>query len=122
MPIAAPRSCTQYPCRNMAVLNGRCAQHAQRFEQQRGTSTQRGYDGRWRKARIAWLAEHWFCVACRLQGRMAAASEVDHIKPHRGDMDLFWDQTNWQSLCKACHSRKTASESGWAGRVGQISR
>jgi len=29
---------------------------------------------------------------------------VDHIRPHRGDLGLFWDSNNWQSLCWTCHS------------------
>jgi 5-methylcytosine-specific restriction protein A len=45
-----------------------------------------------------------------------AANEVDHIKPHKGDMALFWDSSNWQSLCKPCHSAKTATEDGGFGR------
>ena len=35
---------------------------------------------------------------------MTAASVVDHIKPHKGDKALFWDQANWQPLCASCHS------------------
>ena len=35
---------------------------------------------------------------------------VDHIVPHRGDQKLFWDKSNWQPLCKACHDRKTWRE------------
>ena len=35
---------------------------------------------------------------------------VDHIIPHRGDQKLFWDQNNWQSLCKSCHDKKTLTE------------
>lgn len=27
-----------------------------------------------------------------------------------GDSKLFWDRTNWQSLCKPCHDRKTMTE------------
>ena len=34
---------------------------------------------------------------------------LDHIIPHRGDQRLFWDQTNWESLCKGCHDKKTGS-------------
>lgn len=34
---------------------------------------------------------------------MVAASVVDHKIAHRGDMTLFWDKANWQSLCKPCH-------------------
>ena len=29
---------------------------------------------------------------------------------HRGDQELFWDMTNWQSLCKGCHDQKTFTE------------
>ncbi|CQR75082.1 hypothetical protein SpAn4DRAFT_4446 [Sporomusa ovata] len=32
---------------------------------------------------------------------------MDHIKAHRGDQVLFWDQSNWQPLCKKCHDKKT---------------
>jgi 5-methylcytosine-specific restriction protein A len=27
----------------------------------------------------------------------------DHIKPHRGNAPLFWDEANLQTLCKPCH-------------------
>ncbi|TIX74642.1 MAG: HNH endonuclease, partial [Mesorhizobium sp.] len=32
------------------------------------------------------------------------ANVVDHVKPHRGDMRLFWSRSNWQPLCTPCHS------------------
>ena len=41
---------------------------------------------------------------------------ADHVKPHRGDRALFFDATNLQCLCKACHdSKKQAAEraEGW---------
>jgi 5-methylcytosine-specific restriction protein A len=40
---------------------------------------------------------------------------VDHIIPHKGDKDLFWDSNNWQPLCKTCHDEKTAREDGAFG-------
>ena len=49
---------------------------------------------------------------------MRAASVVDHRVPHRGDMALFWDSSNWQSMAKECHDRKTATEDGGFGQVG----
>jgi len=48
---------------------------------------------------------------------MTAAGVVDHIVPHKGDADLFWQRTNWQPLCKPCHDRKTATEDGGWGRL-----
>ncbi len=38
-------------------------------------------------------------------GKVSNANVVDHIKPHRGNMNLFWDVRNWQSVCKKCHDR-----------------
>ena len=29
--------------------------------------------------------------------------DVGHIKPHRGDRQLFWDRGNWQPLCEHHH-------------------
>ncbi|MCX2684023.1 HNH endonuclease [Pseudomonas sp. DCB_AW] len=75
------------------------------------TSSQRGYDYKWQKAREGYLNDHPLCVFCERNGRIAAARVVDHIIAHRGDMALFWDQKNWQSLCKPCHdSVKQAEE------------
>jgi 5-methylcytosine-specific restriction protein A len=44
-----------------------------------------------------------------------AATTVDHIRPHRGDYDLMWDESNWQSLCTWHHNVKTAKEDGAFG-------
>ena len=68
------------------------------------TSAQRGYGYKWQKARERHLADQPLCTYCDRQGLVTAASVVDHITPHRGDMTLFWDQANWQSLCASCHS------------------
>ena len=55
-------------------------------------------------------AAHPLCVHCYMEGIIKQADEVDHIIPHRGDADLFWDERNWQSLCREHHARKTARE------------
>jgi 5-methylcytosine-specific restriction protein A len=57
----------------------------------------------WRRARARFLREHPLCAMCDRFGKVTAATVVDHIRPHRGDMALFWDQTNWSPLCKPCH-------------------
>jgi 5-methylcytosine-specific restriction endonuclease McrA len=38
------------------------------------------------------------------------ATVVDHIKPHRGDQNLFWEETNWQTLCQRHHDRDKQRE------------
>lgn len=89
------------------------AARKRRFKQQdrsRESAYRRGYTNAWARARACFLASHPLCAHCLAKGLHTPATEVDHIKPHRGDKDLFWDSDNWQALCKACHSRKTATE------------
>lgn len=80
----------------------------------RGTSSERGYDSRWTKARAGYLAQHPLCVCCLANGRTSAAQVVDHITPHKGDRVLFWDRDNWQALCWPCHREvKAVLEARW---------
>jgi 5-methylcytosine-specific restriction protein A len=84
---------------------------------ERGSSTQRGYNSKWRKARDIYAKANPLCVMCAKRGLITEMKEVDHKIPHRGDESLFWDQENWQSLCKECHSTKTAAEDGGFGNL-----
>ena len=81
----------------------------------RPSAAKRGYGARWQKARMFWLVSHPLCVMCQEEGFVKQASLVDHKKPHKGDMRLFWDRSNWQSLCKPHHDQKTAREDGGFG-------
>lgn len=74
------------------------------------TSSQRGYGYKWQKAREQFLREHPLCLMCQAQGRVEAATVVDHITPHRGDQSLFWRRSNWQPLCATHHSRDKQRE------------
>ena len=76
----------------------------------RGSAFERGYSYRWQAARKQFLANRPLCVECQREGKLTPATIVDHIKPHRGDPALFWDEKNWQPLCKKCHDRKTRLE------------
>ncbi|TDX31156.1 HNH endonuclease signature motif containing protein [Rhodovulum visakhapatnamense] len=64
----------------------------------------------WKTARAAFLEVHPLCADCAGLGLVTPATEVDHIARHEGDRARFWDRSNWQALCKSCHSRKTARE------------
>ncbi|MGH8626453.1 MAG: HNH endonuclease [Gammaproteobacteria bacterium] len=99
-------------CPRLAERDGYCATHwtarTRAYNQARGSSTQQGYGGRWRKLRLLVLARDPICCAC---GR-AESSDVDHIIPkRRGGADA---ENNLQGLCGPCHARKTAlHDSRW---------
>jgi 5-methylcytosine-specific restriction protein A len=89
------------------------AQRNREHDRRRGSFRQRGYDARWDKARAAYLRQHPMCVMCERAGRQVPATVVDHIRAHRGDQRLFWDEANWQSLCLPHHnSTKQRMERG----------
>lgn len=60
------------------------------------------------RLRARLLSERPLCVACERQGRVAAATELDHVVPlWAGGTD---DEHNLQGLCRACHAEKSADE------------
>ena len=116
MTIRSKSPCRHVGCRVLVDVAGYCEAHAKKVEAQRGTASQRGYGHKWRKARITFLARSPLCAECQRQGVTRPAAEVDHIIAHKGSQDLFWDTSNWQALCKPCHSEKTVREDGGWGR------
>ena len=77
------------------------------------SSTERGYTWTWTKARNAYLQDNPLCVYCGQDGRITAANVVDHIIPHQGNQELFWDsEGNWQSLCAPHHNSEKAEIEG----------
>ena len=60
-------------------------------------------------------------LICAREGKVSPARVVDHIRPHRGDVELFWDRSNWQPLCKPCHDRVKQSEEarGYSHEIGE---
>ncbi len=108
------------PCRHPgcgALTAGTyCDKHKRdRVPDARESANKRGYNSRWQRARKMFLARHPLCAECERNGRLTAATVVDHIIPHKGDQALFWDENNWQPLCKQCHDRKTVQEDGGFG-------
>lgn len=65
---------------------------------------------RWKQLRATQLLMQPFCADCAKRGERVRASDVDHIKDHKGNKALFYDAGNLQSLCHSCHSRKTLTE------------
>ena len=115
---------------NATALNGKdfCNRHIamqqQRDEQKKKIFTKRTKSNqwhglynsaRWRRESKEFLQGHPFCYICGKPSRI-----TDHIQAHRGDLELFWNQLNWQPLCWSCHSRKTFKENNnfHANRMG----
>lgn len=111
MPHTPKRPCRYPSCPNLCDSGVYCKAHRKEWSQEalRGGAAARGYDARWQKARKAFLSRHPLCAECLKSGVLTPATVVDHIIPHRGDRSLFWDENNWQPLCKGCHDRKTGS-------------
>lgn len=111
------RPCRHGGCGNLVAVGGSCycEKHQEDKKENRPSAYRRGYDRRWSTASSNYLNSHPFCAECERKGIKTLATEVDHIKPHRGNKELFWDMTNWQPLCHSCHSEKTAKEDngGW---------
>lgn len=64
---------------------------------------------RWRERRDAQLRQEPLCAMCSRAGRVEPATVADHVVPHRGDRDLFW-QGKLQSLCKTHHDSTKAQD------------
>ena len=110
MPRSPKRPCRYPGCPNLCGSGTYCPEHsAESPDRLRGSAAERGYDAKWRRARKRFLQRHPLCANCLSQGVLTPATVVDHIVPHRGDRALFWDEKNWQPLCKNCHDRKTGS-------------
>lgn len=82
-------------------------------------------DTRWKQASRQYRKQNPICAACERMLRGNAAQCVDHVIPHGGDYDLFWDVDNWQSLCHRCHNAKTAWETAgytvyWPQRFDRV--
>lgn len=106
MPTAALRPCIGSPtCPETAIYKGRCRTHARTQERTRyNAETRKWYSTEaWLVLRLSVLHDDPICTDCRAQ----ASTEVDHKTPHRGVYALFWERSNLQGMCKACHGRKT---------------
>ena len=114
MPRRPPAICTHPGCKALTDGGNRCKNHPAKSgwaktEERRGNRHERGYGARWVKQRELILKrDNFLCQPCLAQGRTTQARDVDHIVPKAlGGTD---DESNLQSICRACHKAKTQAE------------
>ena len=122
------RACSFPQCPNVIrTKSNYCKEHqkkvGQDYEKSYRKPRPKRYSTRqWQNIRKIVLTTNPFCVDPFSQhkrygeGPRVLASEVDHIdgNPENNHED------NLQSLCKSCHSRKTAVENGRWGRKDEV--
>jgi 5-methylcytosine-specific restriction protein A len=103
------------------VARARCPAHARAVERARGSRQARGYGNRWARRAALFRVRYPLCgmrpgdqapvmSKCFDEHRVTLGEQVDHVVPHRGNDALFWDELgNWQTLCRACHTRKSGA-------------
>lgn len=102
MPNRSLKPCSYPNCPNL-TQGGLCDTHkrqrTQRYEAERGTATERGYDARWHKVRGHKLAQDPLCERCKRQGHDRVAVLVHH--KDRNPKNNQWE--NLESICNPCH-------------------
>lgn len=111
MPSAPLRYCAVPHC-SAKVTSGRCPDH------QRASRHERGYTNKWDVYSKARLASDPFCVGYPhgYHTHKTLADVTDHIVSAVARPDLFWEQSNHQSLCSDCNKRKAIALEGGFGR------
>lgn len=104
------RPCNHQGCK-MLTRERWCPQHRPKYQRRESQAWHRMYGlDIWQRLRAEQLLRESWCRECAQVGHRVRATVVDHIVPHRGNMTLFTDPANLQSLCKRCHDRKTMRE------------
>jgi 5-methylcytosine-specific restriction protein A len=86
-----------------------CEQHSKigdrKYDEERGTASERGYDAQWQKVRIMKLNEDPLCEECLKKGIVVEAAVVHHIKPLETHPELRLMIDNLMSLCVMHHEQ-----------------
>lgn len=109
--------CTHPGCKVIVEGGGyRCPQHPSTY-----VTPKKRYDwhfynnrhiytsARWKRLRAQQLSLHPTCCMCEQFGIITSASVADHVVEIK-DGGEVWSLENLQSLCTACHNRKTGEE------------
>lgn len=113
MPKSSPAICSQPGC-GILTSTGRCDAHSRSVTRDyraegihRGSAASRGYDWAWTKLSKRYRRAHPLCeMYCKDEDRLKQAELVDHIIPVDVRPELRLVESNLQSGCNSCNSRK----------------
>lgn len=120
MPYKPKKPCAYPGCAKL-THERYCEKHKQVTDKQynqyeRDKNSQAFYESVvWRRLRRIKLSEQPLCEECLKENKTVKASMADHIVPVKqggAALDIF----NLQSLCNACHSRKSVKEGSRFGK------
>lgn len=111
MPNKALHPCNKPGCSRI-TRDRFCPEHQReydaKYDKERGSSYDRGYDLVHRRWRIMILNRDPICIICNVN----PSTEAHHIDGNSGNREM----ENGMGLCKACHSTVTTNEQGRWGK------
>ena len=106
--------CAYLGCGNdRSPLNSYCMEHGGKGfndSAKRKQSNAKYRTAYWSRTRLNQLSRQPLCQACAIEGRVSAATEVDHLFAWNQIGDEAFAVNVFQSLCKNCHTVKTSLE------------
>ena len=108
MPYAPNKPCAKAGCPNL-TKETHCEAHVnfskKQHDNRRGSAASRGYDAKWRKLRLAKLAENPLCECenCKRDKKVKRATLVHHIKNALDYPELRLEWDNLESMANDCH-------------------
>ena len=80
---------------------------------------------RWQKLKVrVHIRDSYVCqrtgVVCAGRGKDWNAPVANHIRAHRGDPVLFWDENNIETVAKQVHDSEIQAEEAKARREGRL--
>ena len=109
MPLKAKKPCAKIGCPKL-TNGGYCEEHKKlmenKYENERETASERGYNSQWAKVRVMKLHLNPICERCLLRGVTVGAYLVHH-KDRNPNNNM---EDNLESLCRDCHDAEHKTE------------
>ena len=119
MPERAKRPCGKAGCNQLA--NGKyCESHLNEGALARKTPMRKLYSTkRWEATRREVITSDPVCKLCGMRASQVAHHKIRAQVYAARDMEMFFDLSNLEGVCKSCHDAETAHEVGFAGGRGE---